>query len=296
MNNTINLNKIKKEKSISELLEFSIINLDKIPGKTSFEIDCIIKNELGLKKTSHFGTLDPMVTGVLPVALNRACKLSNFFMHKDKIYIGEMHLHSDISEKELRENMKEFTGKIMQKPPVKSRVKRVEREREIKKFEILKIKNNNKDVEFIAEVQAGTYIRKLISDLGDKIGGAHMSKLRRISAGIFEEKDLISLEKFKEAVRLWKEKGDETPLRDILTPAEIISELYPVVQLNKSSLKSVLTGKPLMKKDILDSDIGNLEEGEIFVVFLGQQFIEVAKKVNEKEIIARPLFVFQPLS
>ena len=62
------------QKTISELLKFSIVNIDKPSGPTSFQTDEFIKRALGLKKTSHFGTLDPKVTGVLPVALNRACK------------------------------------------------------------------------------------------------------------------------------------------------------------------------------------------------------------------------------
>ena len=71
-----------------------------------------------------------------------------------------------------------FLGKIIQMPPVKSRVKRVEREREIISFEILE--NKGKDYLFKTEVQGGTYIRKLIDDLGKELGvGAHMLELRR---------------------------------------------------------------------------------------------------------------------
>ena len=70
----------------------------------------------------------------------------------------------------------------MQLPQVRSRVKRAFREREIKKFEILE--REGKDVLFIEEVQAGTYIRKLCDDIGKNIGGAHMLELRRIKAGL----------------------------------------------------------------------------------------------------------------
>ena len=224
----MDLEKIKNEKPIKELLEFSILNIDKPSGPTSFQVDEQIKKAFGLSKTSHFGTLDPKVTGVLPVALGRACKLSEYFMHKDKTYVGIMHLHSDISEKELKEQMKKFIGKIMQKPPIKSRVKRQEREREIKKFEILE--KQEKEVLFLAEVEAGTYIRKLVSDLGLKIGGAHMTELRRIKACIFSEDDesFVNLYEFKEAVEEFKQ-GKEEKLRKMLIPAEIISQILPVV-------------------------------------------------------------------
>ena len=95
----MDLEKIRAKKSISKLLDFSIINLDKPSGPTSFSVDEIIKEKLDLKKASHFGTLDPAVTGVLPVALNRACKLLGYFIRKDKTYVGIMRLHSDVDEK-----------------------------------------------------------------------------------------------------------------------------------------------------------------------------------------------------
>jgi len=278
----INLNKIK-QRDIKELLEFSIININKPSGCTSFDVDFKIKKLLGLRKTSHFGTLDPMVTGVLPVALNRACKLSDFFMHRDKIYIGEFHLHSDISLNELKKEMKKFLGIIEQMPPIKSRVKRVLRKRRINKFEILDFNKNKKDVEFLADVEAGTYIRKLIHDLGENIGGAHMTKLKRIKAGLFEEKDSITMKELESAIENYK-NGNEKELKEILIPGEIISKLYPIIDIKENLLKKLLTGKPFIKGEIeIPSDI--------FVVFYKNKFIEIAKKVNEGEIIARPLFV-----
>ena len=83
----INLEKIKAEKSFQNLLEFSILNIDKPSNYTSFQTAEIVGKTLenfGVRKFSHFGTLDPKVTGVLPVALNRACKLTGWFMKKKK--------------------------------------------------------------------------------------------------------------------------------------------------------------------------------------------------------------------
>ncbi|MEK6817656.1 MAG: RNA-guided pseudouridylation complex pseudouridine synthase subunit Cbf5, partial [Nanoarchaeota archaeon] len=128
----MDIEKIKQKKSIKELLEFGIINIDKSSGPTSFDISDFVKKKLSLRKTSHFGTLDPKVTGVLPIALNRACKLTGFFLGEDKEYIGIMRMHEEISLEKIKAKIKEkFLGKIIQMPPVKSRVKRVEREREI---------------------------------------------------------------------------------------------------------------------------------------------------------------------
>jgi len=262
-------------KSISELLEFGIINIDKSTGPTSFSVGQFVKKELGLKKTSHLGTLDPMVTGVLPIALNRACRLSEFLMHRDKEYVGIMRLHSDVSENKLKEEMKKFVGKIIQLPPVRSRVKRAEREREVKKFEI--IERDGKDVLFIAEVQAGMYIRKICSDLGDKIGGAHMLELRRIRAGEFDEEKIYDLYEFEKAVDSWK-KGDESLLREMIVSGEIVlKKVMPSVQIKEEVLKQILVGKPLMKPDLKE----DLPKENIFAVYCGEQFVAVMKKVDE---------------
>lgn len=268
------------KKTINDILEFSIINVDKPSGMTSHDVVAKIKKITPAKKVGHCGTLDPMVTGVLPILLNKATRLSNYFMKKEKIYVGKMYLHSDISEGKLKEEMKKFIGKIMQKPPVKSRVKRVLREREVMNFNILKM--NKRVVEFEANVEAGTYIRKLISDLGEKIGGAHMTELRRTKAGIFHIKDSYKLEDIEKIFN----DGDENKLREILIPAEIIGKIIPKIEIKDESLKKLLNGKPLMKKDI--------DEGikyDLFCVFNNDIFIGIYKRVNEENILARPEFV-----
>ena len=283
----INLEKIKEKKSIKELLEFSIINIDKCTGPTSFSVSQFVKKTLGLRKTSHLGTLDPMVTGVLPIALNRACRLNDYLMHRDKTYVGIMRLHADVADKTLKEEIEKFIGKITQLPPLRSRVKRALREREIKKFEILE--RDGKDVLFLAEVQAGTYIRKLCDDLGKKIGGAHMLELRRTKAGIFDEKDSINLYDFEKAADEYK-KGNEKPLREILIPGEIVSKVLPVVQVKPDNLKQLLTGKPLFYSDLADkNEIENIISP--FALFLEDRFIGCYKIIKEGDIIARAEFI-----
>jgi tRNA U55 pseudouridine synthase TruB len=230
-----------------------------------------------------------MVTGVLPIALGRACKLTGFFLGHDKEYVGVMRVHKEKGLEELQEIIDEkFIGKIKQLPPRKSRVKRQEREREIKRFEL--IEQNEKDFLFIAEVQGGTYIRKLISDLGDLIGGAHMAELRRVRAGIFSE-PAVSLYDFEKAVNDF-EKGDESALRNMLVPAEgAIKKIMPVVSLESDSeAKKLLTGKPLFKE--VFGNLDKIQEGEHFAVFNREKFIEVARRVENGEIIGKPEFVF----
>ncbi len=266
------------QKPIKELLNFSIINIDKPSGPTSFTVSQFIKTSLNLNKTSHLGTLDPMVTGVLPVALGRACKLSDYFMHRNKEYVGIMRLHDDVSDEKLDLVIANFIGKIQQLPPVRSRVKRALREREIKKFEILE--RSGKDVLFLADVQAGTYIRKLIHDLGLQIGGAHMLELRRVKAGIFSEDSLVDTYEFESAI------SNEEELRKILVPGEeAIKQVLPVVQIDKN-IDQLLVGKPLMK-----SDVSKIPK-EKFAIFQNERFIAIMRPVNEGDIIARPEFVF----
>ena len=288
----IDIEKLKQKKSMKELLEFGIINMDKSPDMTSFDVSDFVRKKIGLKKTSHFGVLDPMVTGVLPVALGRAVRLTGFFIGEDKEYEGEMLIHEDISIEEIKKKIKEkFTGRIMQKPPVRSNVKRQEREREIKNFEILN--KNDRVISFRTEVQGGTYIRKLIHDLGEALGiGAHMIKLRRTRAGIFREKDSVSLEEFRKAAEEYK-KGNEKPLRKIIIPAEIITELFPVVQVKETSLKEIFAGSPVHKKDLAKAE--KFEKNQIICVFNGNRFIEIAQVINEGDAIAKPKFVLQPV-
>jgi len=296
----------KYKAPIKELLNFAIINIDKPCGPTSFSVsDYVYKQlrEFGVNKTSHFGTLDPKVTGVLPVAIGRACRLTGFFLGHDKEYIGIIHVHKEQDIAELQKIINDnFMGKIKQTPPIKSRVKRVEREREVKRFELLeRNEESKKDFLFIAEVEGGTYIRKLCSDLGEIIGGAHMLELRRIRAGIFSENDSdhrsVSLYEFKEAVEEFRQsngKKDEK-LRKMLIPAgDAIKKIMGFVYVRNDMhvLKALLTGKPLFTKDIIGKF--SVREGENFAVFVkndNEQFIEIAKKTNDGVIAGKAQFV-----
>mgnify|MGYP001614294678 CR=1 FL=1 len=288
----INIEKIKSQKSIKELLEFSIINIDKPSGPTSFWTSQFVKRALNLNKTSHLGTLDPQVTGVLPVALNRACRLNEYLMHRDKTYVGVMRVHKEISQEELEKELENFIGKITQLPPVRSRVKRAERIREVKTFKISEI--DDKDVLFESQVQAGTYIRKLCSDLGEKIGGAHMLELRRTQAGIFSETDkkypAINLYEFEKAIEEYK-NGNEKPLREIIIPGEIVATLLPLIRIRKDVVKKVLTGSPIFKS-FLAEDAPQINEGEKIVVLSEDKFIGCYNFIGKGDLIAKPEFVF----
>ncbi len=277
-------------KPMTELLNFSLINIDKPTGPTSYSISEFVKRQLKLKKTSHMGTLDPKVTGVLPITLGRACKLAGYFIKHDKEYVGILQTHKNQNIEELQKIIdKNFVGKIKQTPPHRSAVKREERERTVYNWDLIEEKENREFL-FRCKVEGGTYIRKICSDLGEMIGGAHMGELRRTQAGIFDESKIYNLYDFKSALDKWKD-GDEKELREMLVPAEdAIKKVLPTVEVDKSAIKSLYIGKPLFSSNV----VGNprIKVGAVFALFCKNVFIGIYKKSEEEIIFARSEFVF----
>jgi len=287
-------------KTFEKLLQFSLINIDKPAGPTSYKVSEFVRRELGLSKTSHMGTLDPKVTGVLPITLGRACKLADYFIKHDKSYVGVLHTHKEQDLKELQKLInKNFLGKIKQTPPSRSAVKRAERVREVYEFKFLEVSEDSRSFLFSCKVEGGTYIRKICSDLGDyvdkktgfTVGGAHMDELRRTEAGIFDEAKIYTLEEFEVAVDEYK-SGDFGKLKSMLIPAEdAIREVLKIVLVDKRAVKSLHNGKPLFKRDIVGK-IVKFKEGNKFSVFCGEEFIGVYRKTGENEIFGRAKFVY----
>ncbi|MCH7850529.1 MAG: RNA-guided pseudouridylation complex pseudouridine synthase subunit Cbf5 [Nanoarchaeota archaeon] len=277
---------------ITDLINFGLINIDKSRGPTSYSISEYVRRQLKLKKTSHMGTLDPMVTGVLPITLGRACKLANYFIRHDKTYVGVMHTHNEADMKDLQKLIdKNFLGKIKQTPPRKSAVKIQERERTVYSFKFLEASVDSRDFLFECKVEGGTYIRKICSDLGGMIGGAHMNELRRTEAGIFSEEDLYTLEEFDISVDSWKE-GNDKKLRKMIIPAKsAIKQVLPYVEIDKSAVKSLYQGKPLFRSNVIKG-ANELKEGEVFAAFCKEVFIGIYKKGSEEIIFARSEFVY----
>lgn len=277
-----NYGKTPKDRTIEELINSSIIIVDKHAGPTSHQITCWVKEIFGIKKAGHAGTLDPGVTGVLPVALENATKAMPALMGLEKEYVGVMHLHKEVSEDLLRQTLLNFIGKIIQVPPVKSAVARRPREREIKFFDFLEIEG--KDVLFKVGCEAGTYVRKLVHDFGQKLGvGAHLTELRRTRAGNFTEEQAHSLVKIKDAYEFWKE-GEEKFLREILIPVEYAILHVKKVFVKDSAIDSICHGAPVFVSGIARIQEG-IERGELIAVYsLKEELVAlgIAKMTSEE--------------
>ena len=132
------------ERKTEEIINYGIVNIDKPKGPTSHQVSDYVQKILHINKSGHSGTLDPAVTGVLPIALGRGTRIVQALLTAGKEYIAIMHLHKAVEEKILLETIQQnFLGKIMQMPPLKSSVKWQLRPRTIYYFEILEIEGND---------------------------------------------------------------------------------------------------------------------------------------------------------
>jgi H/ACA ribonucleoprotein complex subunit 4 len=162
-----------------------------------------------------------------------------------KEYIALMHLHKEIDEQLLRNTFNKFIGKITQLPPVRSHVKRQYRQREIYYSDILEI--NGRDVLFKVGVESGTYIRKLIHDMGEELKvGAHMSELRRTKVSTLSERDsLVTLQDLEDAVYFYKEEKDSRLLDRCLGSIESAIDFLPKIFVSDTAVDPICHGSPL---------------------------------------------------
>ncbi len=206
--------KAPEERSIEELLQAGVIVLDKMQGPTSHQATAWVRDVLQVDRIGHGGTLDPNVSGVLPIALGRATRLTDLVLRSDKEYVCHMKLHRDRPEAKVREVIGTFVGDIYQIPPVRAAVKRQMRVRKVRSIDILEV--GGREVLFRVDCDAGTYIRTLCVDIGEALGvGANMEALRRTRSGSMVEDQAVTLQDLTDAVVRWKE-GDPTWLRSML--------------------------------------------------------------------------------
>lgn len=275
-----------EKRNIDELINRGVICINKPEGPTSFIISDHVKNILNCKKTSHGGTLDPRVTGVLPIMLNKSVKLSQYLLLAGKEYVALMHIHKPISKEAIIKTSKEFLGRIEQQVPVKSAVKRQKRPRTIYYLEILEIKDQ--DVLFKIGCEAGTYIRTIIHDWGKRLKvGANMQQLIRTKAGPFNDKEWYSLQDLQDAFSGYKENKNENEIRKVIKPYEFAISHLPRVWVFDATIDSLCHGAKLNIPGIcrLESDISNNDA--VAVLSLKNELIGVGKcALNSEEIMA----------
>ncbi|MDI6917738.1 MAG: RNA-guided pseudouridylation complex pseudouridine synthase subunit Cbf5 [Thermoplasmatales archaeon] len=271
------------ERNIVEHINLGVVNLDKPSGPTSHQVVAWVKNILNTEKAGHGGTLDPRVTGVLPVALGKSTKALKLLLCHPKEYAGVMRAHKDINEKNLRKICSKFVGEIRQLPPVRSAVKRQIRKRKIYYLNILEIQG--RDVLFKVGCESGTYIRTLCNDIGKKIGGAHLQELRRTKAGGFDEDDSVTLQELKDAWICWKEENNEKEIRKIIMPMERMLEDFHKIRIRDSSVDAVCHGANLAVPGIVSLDNEIKKNETVAVLTLKDEGVAYGKALMTSEEI-----------
>ena len=248
------------------------IILDKQIGISSRTAVTKISKILKIKKVGHGGTLDPLASGVLPIALGEATKVISFIQDKQKCYSftikwGETTETDDLEgavleRSEVRPNIKQinsiipsFIGEILQKPPIYSAIKvngqrsyklarkNIEVNHKFRKVEIYdlilkKIINLDK-AQFEVKCGKGTYVRSIAKDLAEKLNTkGHVIELRRLSVGNFEEKDTILIDFTKEIIH-------SPMIFNKILPTEAVLDDIPALVLNKTEARQIKQGQKL---------------------------------------------------
>jgi H/ACA ribonucleoprotein complex subunit 4 len=276
--------KSPKEYSINELLNNGIINLDKPSGPTSHQVDSWVRGVLEVEKVGHGGTLDPKVTGVLPIAIGDAAKALQALLLAGKEYVCVMKLHKNVDKKIVTEICNSFVGKVTQLPPVRSAVKRVKRKREIYYLDIIEIRD--RDVLFRVGCESGTYVRTLCVDIGKKLKtGAHLVELRRTKVGNFTEDTSVILQDLKDAYIFWKEEKKEKEIRSIILPVEKAIDHLPKIIVRDSAVDALCHGASLAIPGVVEIDSEIIIGDIVAVLTLKGEVVALVKTLMVTEDI-----------
>ena len=286
----------------------AVLVIDKPAGLTSHDVVARVRRLIGERSVGHLGTLDPLATGVLPLLTGRFTRLAQFYTAADKTYEGVIRLGFatdtwdaeggplgpsqliKVSLEELREGAEELTGDIEQQPPKFSAKKiagvpayklaRKDREVELKKVRVqvhrFEIHGLEADlVPFTAEVSAGTYVRSLAHELGQKVGvGAHLAELRRTRSGEFTLAQAITLDELAE-IRKNGLSGDRELVDSVsqvsLHPRQILPQI-PSVTVNDETAGLIANGRAV--------NLPDFSAARQVKVFLGQEkLIAIASRI-----------------
>lgn len=277
-----------------------ILNINKEVGISSNKCVSLVKKALDTRKVGHTGTLDLEASGVLPIVVGKATRVSDFLMDERKEYIteaifgkrtdtldydGQVVATSDVifTRDDLEKEMENFTGEITQIPPMYSAIKvngqklydlarkgiEVERKkRQVNVYSFELVEFNFPKATFKITCSKGTYIRTLIDDLGESIGSfAFVNSLTRSKVGDFYLEDAINSEDLANMSR-------EEVLKK-LKPVDYALKAYPEVILDKSYLKQATNGMT-MAVDQMDVD-------SLHRVYVEDEFIGLGKAYKSKD-------------
>ena len=273
------------KRSIEQLLNYGFILLDKPNGPTSHETVAWVKKILHVPKAGHSGTLDPQVSGLLPIGLGEATKALIVLLLGPKEYHALGRLHTLPPKEKLADVLKQLTGKIFQKPPQRSAVSRQTRIRHVYEIEVIEQKERLLLLRILCE--AGTYVRKIFYDLGEILSeGATMIELRRSRVGHFnEDSNLVKIHDLVDAYALWKD-GDDKKLRRIIMPIEFtLSEIKSVV-IRDSAVDALCHGAQLAIPGILEISTG-LKRGDFVAIYTQKgEVVALAEAILSEDEIA----------
>jgi tRNA pseudouridine55 synthase/H/ACA ribonucleoprotein complex subunit 4 len=228
-----------------------IIVIDKPRGPSSHQVAAWVGKMLGCQ-IGHAGTLDPQVSGILLIMLGNAVRLAPLLLKHDKEYVCLMRLHHEVDRKQIDAVAAEFTGRIYQRPPRRSAVKRLLRIRTIQQMDILGVEG--KLVLLRVRCDAGTYIRSLCHHIGLALGtGAHMQELRRTRSGSFDEGSMHSLHDLQDACVAAAAGNREALDAMIVSVDEAVPDL-PTVTVRDTAIDALCHGAKLAGVGVIRCD------------------------------------------
>lgn len=274
------------QRPLQVLLNNCIIPLDKPAGQTTHQVVAWVRQLLKAERAGHSGTLDPPATGLLPIALGDATKALSTLLVGPKQYFAVMRLHSPVGEAELSEIISQFKGDIYQRPPERSAVKRVRRVRTIYELEMVEREGNLVLLRTLC--QAGTYVRKLVYDMGEVLGvGASLIELRRTRVSdLTEEKGMTRLHELAFASALQKEKGDEDMLRHLVWPIEKALTHIKAVAVKDTAVDALCHGATLTVPGVARIP-RHLNRGDLVAIYTqkGEVVALATAKMNRDELM-----------
>jgi tRNA pseudouridine55 synthase len=247
-----------------------VIVIDKPEGWTSHDVVNKVRRIAGTKKVGHLGTLDPIATGVLPLVIERATRLAQFYTRSDKIYeglvrfgwsttsydrageaVGER-VEVRVTADELEPALEKFRGEFLQRPPAVS-AKKVEGKRSyelarkniavelaaspVHVYELTLVEVNGDLARLRCHCSGGTYMRSIAHDLGQALGcGAHLEELRRLASGEFEIEQARTMEQLEALAA-------EERLVDAIVPAGKMLPGFPSVFVDDGTAAQIRNGR-----------------------------------------------------